>query len=190
MTCIVGYVDKKTKQVYLGSDRGVFYGVDDAEFHVSSRPKIFKRTLNDGQDEFIMGASGDCRFGDILEEVDFNSLKVLEKEKKKVDKFLRAKFIPFLKAKFAAKKEKADFEILIGIYGNIFVINDDWSVLDVPKTGFAIGAASIPAKGSLYTSHKLNKSGRLKSERIVLLALESSESNTTCCKAPFDILTI
>ena len=182
MTCIVGYVDKKTKTVYLGADRGIF--IDDSELVISNFPKILSKDIGE-EDRFIMGICGDHYFCDRLESLDYTTIKITKTDEKSPAKFLKSKFVPFLRENISSK-EVGNSSFLIGIFGKLFWIDSEFSVIDPPGDGIAIGSAGTHARGALYALNQTDN--KLTAEQKILKALEIAEQCSTYCRGPFDIL--
>ena len=190
---------KKRPRVVIGSDRGLF--TEDGR-ESSPHPKIFSRKMKDG-DEFIMGACGDCFFGDRLEQIDFKTLTytvikkgeeqtleltVNEKDRKNPGKFLKTKFVPALMENLNIPK-KQEFDIIIGIFDSIFVINEDWAVIAIGEHGTAIGSGGPPAKAAIHALHEMSTTYKhLDPTIIISTALDAAEKNSNFCLGPFDLL--
>lgn len=187
MTLIVGLSIKTSKgrKVYACSDSGIYYGDDTGEFGISPKPKIIKKTFNNGEDQFIMGNSGSMRTGDILESLDYNHLKVLKKYKKNPRDFIVDKLIPYIKSKL---KDDDDFEILICLYGQVFCIDGEFAVLDAPSYGLAIGICSLPAKAALIALEKVHKGKKVNHKKLLKTVMQSVELCSTFCRPPYIIL--
>lgn len=184
----MGYCDfsKKKSRVVIGSDRGLYDG-ETGSAEVSPHPKIFTRQLDGGED-FIMGACGDCAFGDQLEMIDFSKIKVKKEHRKDAGKFLKEIFVPVLKKRVKPCKES---EILIAIFDSLYKLDEEFAVIATGETGFAIGSAAPPARAVLYALHKVNEQrGRKKIDALemVSLALQAAESCSMYCRGPFDIM--
>lgn len=190
----------------MGSDRGLF---GDDTVDISPYPKIFSRKFNDG-DEFIIGACGDCYFGDKLEQVDYKNMfysvpdkkdpkgkttlkkfvKVTEADRKNPGKFLKTKFVPALKEHLdLVLDKKQEFDILIGVFDSIYLINEDWAVITIGEHGTAIGSGNMPAKAALYAMHEISKNYKTIDPTIIITtALEAAQNTSTFCRGPFDLL--
>lgn len=195
MTVIVGITDEYGN-VWFGADRGAFDSSGD-EYYVSPTPKIFKRQISiqrvDKTKEkinILVGTSGSWRFGDIIEDFDFESLVMQEGDTPK--KFIRKILIKALQDELIASDYRnKDYQILIGIQAindrkaKIFEIQDDLSVMDVPEYGHAIGAGSTPAMSAVYVISKLKN--KLQPKEIIEMSLAAAEAIITTVRGPFDI---
>jgi hypothetical protein len=182
MTVIVGLIDKKTKRVYIGADRGLF----DDDNHVSSpASKIMKRKIG-ANHHMILGNSGDLRSFDILEHSKFDKLGY-DPEKISPKEFVVKKLIPEFQRLFrAASYAKPDFEILIGFDGEIFEIYEDWSVVVPNEYGSGVGSAAPPALGVLHAFH--NQNIKMSTKRKIKAAVEASINISNFARGPIDIL--
>lgn len=198
LTCIVALVSKNkdgTKRIYFGSDRGIFFEDDKneiLEYHISTTPKIFKKSFNLGKNEMIIGVGGNSTDCDHIEHMDFSKLKITKKDEKSPAFFIKEKFIPYIKEKLSSTNIQApdDMEIMIGLCGSVFFIDCSYAVMEVPSYGYSIGSASLPARAALMTLEKVNKDNRIKPISIIKTALQISESCSVTCKSPFDYLEI
>ena len=193
MTCLVAVKNKQkdgTIRITMGSDRGIFMESEAneiVEYHLSTTPKIWKRSFNNGKNDMLIGAAGNSTGCDDIEDLDFSKIKLTKKYQDNAALFMREKIIPLIRAKFNGLESP---ELLIAILDHVFYIDSAMAVIDTPSYGYSVGSASLPARAALMTIEKLNKTGKMKPISIVKLALQIAESCSVTCKSPFDYLEI
>lgn len=175
MTCIVAVADKDG--CTIGGDVCAT-DTEDYSYTVSGNTKVFNKG------EIIIGCCNSFRIINILRYV-FQPPKV----KDFIFEYLVADFVPEIQKVLTAQKldissETLGLHILVGIRGEIYEIQPDFSVLIMPSWGSAIGSGALAARGSLHTTWKTDLSG---SQR-VLKALESAEANVSNVRGPFDLV--
>lgn len=145
MTCIVG-IETQDGKVVMGGDTLGSNWMGKTEF---TQSKVYKHS------KMIFGYTSTYRFGQIVELLlDDNSIYVPE-DPKDVYGWLVRTFIPKL------QKEIKDCDVncgnmLIGINGQLWEVQDDYSVLRA-VTGFnSVGSGEAFAKGSVYSQVKIN----------------------------------
>ena len=167
MTVIVGYIHKGT--VWMGGDAAIHSG-DDKVVYANTDPKVFIKG------PYIIGYSGDLRIGQILHYV------WKEPTLKKY-----AKTLPHMCSDFAASLKKAfdsstdpDLDILVGFRGRLFMVDNDFSVVEQPGDFAAVGCGSDFAVGSLLT-----QDSKVHPEKKVKKALEVSAIGTPFVLPPW-----
>jgi hypothetical protein len=195
LTCIVAISTKQkdgSMKMIMASDSGLFFEDENdeiVEYHISTKPKIFKRSLNSGNNEILIGCAGNSKDCDAIELLDFSKIKMTKKHQKNPGLFLREKFIPYINEKMIEIKYTIEeMDMILALCGEIFYIDAAMTVIDCPSYGFSIGSASLPARAALMTVEKINKDKRIKPISIVKLALQISESCSVTCKSPFHYL--
>lgn len=147
MTCIVGL--KTEEGVYIGGDT---FGSDRFIGEAYRRPKVFKK------DDFIFGVCGSYRVMQLLE----FKLNIPDKaEKTPEDKYI---YTDFLESVRKCLKDgghiKLDSgietiqgaELLFAYRGNLYILQNDLSILE-PKSGFAAtGSGMYHAQASLFST--------------------------------------
>ena len=78
----------------------------------------------------------------------------------------------------SGKNEGGNF--LVGYKGRLYEVQDDFSVLNSPVEGMAVGSGEQSARGSLYTTR-----GEWDAHRRILQALEAAENVAVGVKGPF-----
>lgn len=181
MTCIVGLVDKGT--VYMGGDS---CASNEYTYYNAGTTKVFHK----GQ--ALIGVCGSYKMIDLLryhmpdladpDPVDGHDLET----------HLRRVFMPRVFDLLKKWTWNADEEVegcfLLGFKGKLYKFQNDFSIVDAPNYGLAIGSGGEVAVGSLVTTSKI-RSRRLTPKNRVLLALESAEAAVGSVKGPFNILT-
>lgn len=178
MTCIVGVAQKG--KVFMGGDS---CGSGHTWQQVGN-PKVFE--VSGG---FLIGCTTSFRMIDLLR----FELKV-EEQKSDIsnDEFIRTTFIRAVRecfkehgwlAKSSDKNEGGNF--LVGYRGTLYEVQDDFSVLNSPVEGMAVGSGESAARGSLFTTRE----DKDPTKRITQ-ALESAEAVAMGVKAPFIVLSV
>ena len=191
MTVIVGIVDKKTKKVYMGADKGYFE--DDETHYISPEPKILKKKIGeyDGKPIYmIIGGAGDVKPWNIITPWKTRSLN-FDPSKTTPHDFMMTVFAPRLKKLLEDKGYKGaknDFAYLIGFEGQIFKIQSDYAVIIPPDYGAGIGSASVPAIGVLWALEQLKT--KVPPRKKIRLALEAAIAVSVNAKGPIDILAV
>jgi hypothetical protein len=172
MTSIVGI--SRDGKVYIGGDSCGSGG--QTWMHISS-PKVF---IN-GQ--FMFGCCGSFRMMDLLR----YSLSVEPQNNKQNDAaYVRTTFISALRRLFKEAGFLRDSpsdrggNFLLGYRGNLYEVQDDFSVLDTPDWGHSIGTGEAAARGSLFTTR-----GDWDCFRRVEQALAAAEAVTPSVRGPF-----
>lgn len=190
MTCIVGFTDKKNNVTWMGGDS---LGSNGYSQDLNLAGKVFH---NDILTNVVVGGTSTFRHLDLLKysknlfpEVDKYKL---EKKEITIDhKYMVTSFIPNVIALFQTgivsetdKDRGGNF--LIGINGNLFQVQPDYSVLETPECYDAVGCGALSAKGSLYATTKNNPD--FTPEQHILCALEAAEKAMCGVKRPFIVI--
>lgn len=175
MTCIVGIA--KEGRVYLGGDS---CGSSSSSWQHVPNPKVFHV-----QDRFLIGVCGSFRMVDLLR----YGLRVQSQDGQDVDEFVRTEFVGsvrtlFRESGFLTKEDQREYggNFLLGYRGHLFEFQNDFSVLNAPDWGLAIGSGEQPARGSLFTTR-----GDWDARRRIQLALEAAEATTPSVRGPFTL---
>lgn len=181
MTCIVAVA--KEGKVYMGADT---YGSSSNSGTFVGNPKCF---ING---EFLMGCTSTFRIIDLLTH-NLTVPKVHEDEQSDPDKYIRTVFIEAVRKCFkdgGALETKSGIEsggnFLVGYRGNIYEVQYDFSVLNVPEYGASVGSGESAARGSLFTTYTLNEQPT-PNERLIT-SLESAVAVVPSVRAPFVVL--
>jgi len=182
LTCVVGYFDKKTNDIFMGADSSAMLG--DAIFKRSDE-KVF---ING---PMIFGFAGSFRMGQIL-----RYCFEIPKKSKKIDdyQYLCTTFVDKLVDCFT-KKGFAEVEdnvvsggtFLIGFGGNLYEVGPDFQVAKDLINYSVIGIGEQFARGALYI---LDQDDNLPPEQKVYMALEAAEEFSSSVTSPFSIMRI
>jgi hypothetical protein len=173
MTCIVGI--SQDGKVFMGGDTcGSSY-----TWQTVGNPKVF--TV---QDKFLIGCTTSFRMIDLLR----FELQVEDQRNDQTDDgYVRTTFVRAIRECFkengwlkSASDKNEGGNFLLGYRGKLYEVQDDFSVLNSPQVGMAVGSGEQSARGSLHTT-------RLDADpvRRIYQALEAAESVVTSVKAPF-----
>ncbi len=174
MTCIVGAVHDGV--VYIGGDACAsnFFTA-----HNAGNTKVFRKG------EALIGVCGSYKVIDLLT----YHMPSLSDTLQNYDSYLRTEFMPSVfntLAKWAWNKdEEYDFQFLLGFKGKLFAFQSDFSILNTPSFGYAIGSGGEVAMGSLVTTADSKMHPRAR----ILLALKAAETVVPTVRGPFEVLT-
>ena len=178
MTCIVGFVDKINKKIFIGSDSA---GVGSYDIRTRKDPKVFIR------DRFIMGFTTSFRMGQLLMVDERFSIR-LQKDNESNHEYMVTAFIPAIQELFKAggflesnKDVLSGGNFLVGYNGCLYEIHNDFQVAEYVEEFAACGCGEGYALGSLFTSSG-NIIDRIKK------ALECAEYFSAGVRGPFNIL--
>lgn len=178
MTCIVAV--KHNKKIYFGGDR-CLSDYESSFYMPTTDPKIFKK------DNMIIGYAGSVRMGKVIK-YDFEPPKP---DLRNIDRYMNIDFVNALRecaernnVKLdSSVPERNDFaDLLVGIKGRIFVVEDDWQVTEHMYDYLAIGSGSPYALGSLHSTASEDPQVRVR------LALEAAEKFSLSVCQPFDYI--
>lgn len=179
MTCIVGFLDKKTKKVTIGADSA---GVAGLNLSIRKDKKIF----NNG--EFIIACTSSFRMIQLLQ----FRFKPPEIKCKDIYEYMCTDFIDairkcFKDGGFIKKREEEEIGgvFLIGYKDRLFCIQSDFQVAENLNGMDACGCGDNFALGCLYAISKDDLSSDVK----VTKALEAAEVFSAGVCKPFHLLT-
>lgn len=160
MTCIVGFINSKSKKMTLMADSrsstpAGFY-IDKNEF----RDKVFKKG------KMVFGCSGTS----LLNQVVKYNCEIPELEKGEDTKaYMVTKFIPALRkavnennATIKGEKGTMNGTVMIGFNGHIYVIGSNYTITEVADEFTVIGSGSSFAIGSLKTNKSPDQKEKVK----------------------------
>lgn len=150
MTCIVG-LEFEGKVILAGDIQGT--GWNNKVIH--TQPKVFNKN------GVLFGYTTSYRFGQILE----HGLKdpVVPDDPNEVYRWLITVLIPDIAATLKAANFEGGGECLIGVKGQLWWVQGDFSVLRSTLGYTTVGSGTEYALGSLYTSLALTKPGTVES---------------------------
>jgi ATP-dependent protease HslVU (ClpYQ) peptidase subunit len=176
MTCIVAL--KYKKEIFIGGDS---CGSNGHNFAAYPRKKVFVKS------DFIYGCTTSYRMIDILEYVFTAPARKIGYNPAA---YMREDFIPALRTCF---KDNGFSEInnsvekggvfLVGFDGALFEIQADFSVLETPDYGAAIGSGGEAAKAVLYHLKDSPSDAKFK----INSALYAAEGTIVSVRQPFFI---
>ena len=178
MTCIVGYLDKKTKKVTIGGDSA---GVAGLDITIRKDKKVFK------VGEFIIGCTSSFRMIQLLR----FSFKPPEIKSKNIYEYMCTDFINAVREcfkdggylqKYSDGDEKGG-TFLVAYKNRLFRIENDFQVAESLNGIDAVGCGANYALGSLYILTKQNLTPKEK----VLKSLETASLFSAGVSKPFVI---
>jgi len=189
MTCVVGVVDEKGG-VHFGCDS---LGSDGHSGTILSSPKICQNG------EFLFGYAGSFRGWQLLQ---YSLVPPARGEKETSIHYLCTSFIDTVRLTFElgryistisiddedelANSVTFDGEFIIGYRGEIFLVQNDFSVLQAVDDFTAIGSGGETANAVLYATSGLE----LEPIDRLHLALDAAEYQITSVKAPYHFLSM
>ena len=178
MTCIVGYLDKKTKKVTIGGDSA---GVAGLDITIRKDKKVFK------VGDFIIGCTSSFRMIQLLR----FSFKPPEIKSKNIYEYMCTDFINAVREcfkdggylqKYSDGDEKGG-TFLVAYKNRLFRIENDFQVAESLNGIDAVGCGANYALGSLYILTKQNLTPKEK----VLKSLETASFFSAGVRKPFVI---
>lgn len=146
MTCIVAVVDDGGK-IVMGADSAASDS-DIITSHINS--KVFTK------DEFGIGYCHSFRLGQVIEYWFIPPALPEETNDAMLMEYMVRKFVPALRSVLEENNypthddEKTDWSMIVGVRGNIFVIESDWHVGHDDLQFAAIGAGAPYALGAMW----------------------------------------
>jgi ATP-dependent protease HslVU (ClpYQ) peptidase subunit len=181
MTCIVGYIDKENKTMYLGGDSAGVAGL-----HIRSRKdvKVFKKG------DMLIGYTSSFRMGQLLR---YKLVIPLFPEEMDVYEYMCTLFIDSVRMMLIdngyAKKENNTESIgyfLVAFRGRLFQIMDDLQVGENNYPYDATGCGEVYALGAMK-GIELNRVEPASSKEFVQIALEVASEFSAGVRSPFTI---
>lgn len=143
MTCIVGL--EYNNCVYIGGD---IQGTGWNNKVVHTQPKVFKKA------GVVFGFTTSYRFGQLLEHVLPDP--VIPDSEAAIYRWLITVLVPDMKSTMKDAGWDGGGGCLIGVKGQLWELQSDWSVLRSVKGYGAVGSGYEYAHGSIYTSMATN----------------------------------
>jgi len=177
MTCIVGMLDKKTGDVFIGGDS---VGINTSTYFTCLRsdPKVFVHG------NFIYGFTTSFRMGQLLR---FKFAPPHHPTNMETFEYMVSLFIDALRkclkdGGFSSIKENVEDggTFLVGYRGQLFTIMDDFQVSASVDEYVSIGCGKPFALGALYAV-----STKLSCPKKIAIALEAAEKYSAYVQGPF-----
>jgi len=149
MTCIVGYIDRQKRTIYMGGDSA---GVAGLQLRIRKDPKVFIRK------PFIIGYTSSFRMGQLLmADERFNIRR--QKDQESDYEYMVSAFIPAIQKLFkdggylsVEKDVLSGGTFLVGYKDNLYEIEEDFQVAQYNEEYASCGCGANYALGSLYSS--------------------------------------
>jgi ATP-dependent protease HslVU (ClpYQ) peptidase subunit len=179
VTCVAGIAERGA--VYLGGDAIAVAGYS---MHTRDLPKVF--TLG----PFVIGCANSFRAADVVR---YKFAPPTPQPKDDLHCYMATTFVDALRETYKAhgvavienSAEEVPCEMLVGVRGTLFTVEDDFQV-GVPRGGIAaVGCGGDVALGALYA---LGKRGTPKSR--LTTALHAAEAFCAGVRAPFSYVTL
>lgn len=183
MTCIIAL--KENDCIYLAGDSAA---VDD-NYNINQikHGKIFKNG------DMYFGFAGSFRMGQLLQHV----LKIPKHKSNKTDlQYMCSDFISALQKCFSkhgfdgeaeSKRKQNDGDFIVIYNDNIYVVDDEFQILQFSYNYASIGIGESFANASLYTTNKI---GGIEPETRIHIAMESANAFCTGVIPPYNIIKI
>lgn len=180
MTCIVGYIDKKSKKTIIGADSAA---VDGFEITARKDTKVFK------SGDFIIGCTSSFRMIQLLR----FAFTPPEVNKKDVYEYMCIDFINEVRKCFESggylqkdtKGDEVGGQFLVGYKDRLFMIDEDFQVGEYLSGMHSVGCGAPYAIGALYSVSDQNISPKKKVE----IALKAAECYSGGVISPFNFET-
>lgn len=180
MTCIVGYIDQKSRKTIIGADSAA---VDGFEITIRKDTKVFKNG------NFIIGCTSSFRMIQLLR-FSFNPPEV---NKKDVYEYMCTDFVNEVRKCFETggylqkdtKGDEVGGQFLVGYKDRLFMIDEDFQVGEYFNGMASVGCGAPYAIGSLYSI----SSQKIPPKKKVHMALEAAEFYSAGVRAPFNFET-
>ena len=175
MSCVVGIVQDGV--IYMGGDSLAID--DDSNQTLVKDEKVFYKTVG-LKSKMLMGFVGNYRIGNIMKHT-FRCPKRLSNDT--VEQYIYDRFIVSLKE--AVKDEKfEDTSLLLGYEKNLYVIEDDFSVVCPVSPYTSIGHGAPYALGALSVLFSFGTTPQVKIE----MSLSAASDHSAAVKPPYLIL--
>lgn len=183
MTAVVGFVDKKTGNVWVGADSCASNGTNK---YINAAPKVFRSRK---EPWIVMGGTTSFRHLDLLQ---YASDLFDGCGKTLTHQFMVESFVPrviklFQDGVVSEEKEDRGGSFIVAAPGKLFAVQEDFSVIECLEGIHAVGQGAEVALGSLVTT--LDMDNFLPRDK-VLLALRAAEHLCTGVNGPFNILCV
>jgi hypothetical protein len=182
MTCIVGLVDPKLKEMWIGGDSAGVRTSGNYALRIRSDEKVFVNN------DFIFGFTSSFRMGQLLR----YSFMPPEKNKYLSNyQYMTTVFIDNVRQCFkrgGILRIEDDVEsgggFLVGWRGTIYSIESDFQVGVSVHNYYSMGCAEDVAMGALYALDNVRYL-KMKPQNKVIAALMAAEEFNSCVRRPF-----
>ena len=186
MSCVVGFKNKETGQLFFGADS---ISIDTESLFTRERrdEKVFIK------DNILFGIVGSCRIGQVLRYV----FTIPTKPEGMSDmEYLCSIFVRDLincfkdndSIQFENSEARFGGEIMVGFNKEIYIISSDFQVMLETEEFRVIGCAECFAQGSFYALKELDID--LDIEKMLLIALKCAAEYSAGVKGPFRIISL
>lgn len=181
MTCIIGYLEKD--KIWMAGDR-VAADTGQWQKQVINEPKVFRIG------SFIMGYTSSFRFGDLLK----YSFKPTEPHPDDdLSSFMRWSFVVELRKLLRDEgysridsNQESGGTMLVGIGDRLFMIQDDFAVIEYSSQYAAIGCGAPYALGALMAVDRFDLEP---SERLDI-AMQAASSLSAFVSNEYDVISL
>lgn len=181
MTCIVGAIDKKTGDVFIGADS---FSGNYSMYEVSNISKLVLLNTDDGK-QLLIGATSSWRMIQLLE----HSVVLPSIKEQPPLKYLVKEFIPRIRTVF---KDGGFSEVhnnveeggtfLVGFQKRLFRVQDDFAIGESTYHYDSVGAGYMVALGAMHVAN-----GHFETTEAITFALNAAQKHTPFVCAPFYI---
>lgn len=192
MTCIVAYTNGKDS--WMGGDAAAVnehHAVD-----IYSKAKVFERFSDNRKTKWLFGFAGSFRVGQIVKyKVRLPTL--LKSPRKDIEEIIVCSFVESLRQclkKAGATKETestdgmaSESTILIGVNGQLIIVDQEFQVIPLKKQYAAIGIGGDYAMGALCSIGAYDET--IDPVVRLTLALDASHAHNAGIQKPFTIIT-
>jgi len=188
-TCIIGYINKEKKEMYMMGDSA---GVSGLNITTRKDTKVFERRINGKP--MLMGFTTSFRMGQILMFCDLPQYSGEDPFEYMVKRFIPCIIREFTEGKYirsfdedGKKDQKAGGTFLVAFEGRLFLIADDFQVGEDVELFSSVGCGASYAKASLTTMDKLGI--KYSKEERMKLAMEVVAYKSGGVVEPFNLIT-
>ena len=169
------------------------------EYHaveIYSQSKVFERYSDNRKIKWLFGFAGSFRVGQVIK---YKLLlpSLLKHPKKDIEEILVCSFVDTIRKclkKAGALKENdgvdsmaSDASILIGVTGQLIILDQEFQVIPLEKPYASIGIGGDYAMGSLCSINQY--AANIDPVRRLVLALDASHTHNAGIQKPFTIIT-
>lgn len=179
MTCVCGIAERG--RVYLGADS---IAVGGYSMDVRATPKVFRRG------PFVIGCANSLRAADVIR-YRFHPLPLPVNPSFNLHRYMATDFVDALRDVLKAhgvmvvenSAEEAPLELVVGVRGRLFTLDDDLQVGESTHDFAAVGCGRDLALGALYASTGTPRTR-------LTTALRAAQAFSAGVRAPFRFVTL